>query len=52
VIAHELHHVLSVDFPVDDPFVHVMTEMAVVVLGGVVLSVGAVMIRNRLRQLG
>ncbi len=36
--------------PVIDPFIHVMTEMAIVVPGGAMLFAGAAMIRNRFRN--
>ena len=34
VIAHELYIVLFSNYPIADPFLHVMIEMAVVVPGG------------------
>ena len=48
VIAHELYIVLFSASSIDDPFLHVMTEMAVVVPGGAMVFVTIAGIRNRL----
>ena len=47
VMAHELRDVLLRDCPAVDPFIHVMTEMAVAVPSGAMLFAGVAKIRNR-----
>ncbi len=47
VVGHELYDVLFGVCPVVDPFVHVMTEMVIVVPGGAMLFAGAATARNR-----
>jgi hypothetical protein len=51
VLTHELYVVLFGDYPIVDPFLHVMTEMAVLVPGGAVLFAGVAVIRNWLSQI-
>jgi hypothetical protein len=47
VIAHEVYDVLFSDYPIADPFLHVMTEMAVLVPGGAMVFMAVANIRNR-----
>ena len=47
VMAHELRDVLLRDCPAVDPFIHVMTEMAVAVPSGAMLFAGVATMRNR-----
>ncbi len=47
VVGHELYDVLFGVCPVADPFIHVMTEMAIVVPSGAMVFAGAATIRNR-----
>jgi hypothetical protein len=51
VIAHEIYIVLFSASPIDDPFVHVMTEMAVVVPSSAMVFVAIAGIRNWLLRL-
>jgi hypothetical protein len=51
VVVHQLYVALFVDYLIVDPFVYVMTEMAVLVPGGAMLFGAVTMIRNRVRHL-
>jgi hypothetical protein len=51
VMAHQLYVALFVDHLIVDPFVYVMSEMAVLLPGGAMLFAAVAMIRNRLRHL-
>jgi hypothetical protein len=46
VIAHELYIVLFSNYPIADPFLHVMIEMAVVVPGGAMAFAAIATIRS------
>ncbi len=46
VIAHEDYDVLFSDYTIADPFLDVMTEMAVLVPGGAMVFVAVASIRN------
>ena len=48
VIVHEVYIVLFSDYPIADPFVHVMTEMAVLVPGSAMMFIAVATFRNRL----
>ena len=50
-VVHQVYVALFGTDLIVDPFVYVMTEMAVLISGGVVLFAGVAMIRNRLRAL-
>jgi len=50
VLAHQVYVVLFSDELIVDPFVYVITEMAVLVPGEAMLFTGAVVIRNWLSQ--
>ncbi len=52
VIAHEVYDVLFSDYPIADPFLHVMTEMAVLVPGGAMVFVAIAGIRNWFLPIG
>jgi hypothetical protein len=51
VIAHQVYIVLFSASPIDDPFLHVMTEMAVVVPSSAMVFVAIAGIRNWLLRL-
>ncbi len=51
VLAHQLYVALFVDYLIVDPFVYVMTEMAVLLPGGALLFAAIAIIRNRFRYL-
>jgi hypothetical protein len=51
VVGHELYDVLFGVCPVADPFIHVMTEMAIVVPSGAMLFAGPVVLSNWLLQI-
>jgi hypothetical protein len=46
VIVHEVRSVLFGDYPIGDPFVHVMTEMVVAVPCGALLFAATAGLRN------
>ena len=48
VIAHELYIVLFSNYPIADPFLHVMTEMVVLVPGSAMVFIAVATFRNRL----
>ncbi len=48
VIVHEVYIVMFSNHPVADPFVHVMTEMAVLVPGSAMVFIALATFRNRL----
>ena len=50
-LAHQIYAALFGTDLIVDPFVYVMTEMAVLISGGVVLFAVLAMLRNRLRAL-
>lgn len=50
VIVHQVYVVLFSDELVGDPFVYVMTEVAVLVPGGAILFSGVAILRNWLWQ--
>ena len=51
VVVHQLYVALFVDHLLADPFVYVMTEMAVLLPSGAMLFAAVAMIRNRFRHL-
>ncbi len=52
MIAHEVYDALFSDYPIADPFVHLMTEMAVLVPGGAMVFVAIAGIRNWFLPIG
>jgi hypothetical protein len=50
VVVHQVYVALFSDVLVVDPFIYVMTEMAVFIPGGAVVFAGAALLRNWLRQ--
>ena len=48
VIVHQICTVLFSDYPIADPFLHVMTEMAVLVPGSAMVFIVVASFRNRL----
>jgi hypothetical protein len=50
VVVHQVYVVLFSDVLIVDPFVYVMTEMAMFIPGGAMLFAGAAILRNWLWQ--
>ncbi len=50
VLVHQVYVVLFSDVLIVDPFVYVMTEMALFIPGDAVVFAGAALLRNWLRQ--